>query len=252
MFANVGAAPRVAAGAMASGAACAARVVAAGAFAALVACFATCAWTPLPDTQVTPWRPQLRQLFLKKRIGRDATQQRACALKELQMWNWKNTALVAWTSVVLGTPVMAQTSAEAPVQVQQAWARASVPGQQATGAFMQLTAQEDLQLVGVETPVAAHGEVHEMRMEGDVMRMRQIDALPLPKGQTVALKPGGYHVMFQQLKTALQEGQQVPVTLVFHNAQGMTLRTTIDVVVQRAAPGMAAHGHGKPAHGQGH
>src|SRR5260221_175469 len=83
------------------------------------------------------------------------------------------------------------------VKADAAWARASVPGQQATGAFMRLTAEEPLRLVGVESPAAGLAEVHEMKMEGDVMRMRAIDGLDLPKGVAVDLKPGGYHVMLQ-------------------------------------------------------
>ena len=137
------------------------------------------------------------------------------------------------------------------VQAEGAWARASVPGQQATGAFMRLTAQEPLVLVGVETPAAAAGEIHEMKMEGDVMRMRAIDSLPLPEGQTVELKPGGYHLMFQQLKAPLQEGTQVPVTLIFKDAKGEASRLHLELPVQRMAPKAAAHGHGME-HGHGH
>ena len=144
--------------------------------------------------------------------------------------------------------------AAAPVDVQNPWARASVQGQTATGAFMQLTAHQPLRLVGVQTPVAAIGEVHEMRMEGDVMRMRQIEGLDLPQGQMVVLKPGGYHLMFQQLNAPLQEGTEVPVTLIFKDAQGQELRQQLQVPVRRMTPksqvpGQAEHGH---VHGHGH
>ena len=72
------------------------------------------------------------------------------------------------------------------VKADAAWARASVPGQQATGAFMRLTAEEPLRLVGVESPAAGVAEVHEMKMEGDVMRMRAIDGLDLPPARCSA------------------------------------------------------------------
>lgn len=146
-------------------------------------------------------------------------------------------------SACVVTSAWAQADA-AHVDVHNVWARASVQGQQASGAFMQLTAREPLRLVGVETPAAASGEIHEMKMEGDVMRMRQIDGLDLPQGQMVELKPGGYHLMFQQLKAPLQDGSEVPMTLVFTDAKGETSRLHLQVPVKRMAPkaGMA-HGH---------
>jgi len=95
-----------------------------------------------------------------------------------------------------------------------------------------------------------------MKMEGDVMRMRALDGLDLPAGQTVELKPGGLHLMFQQLKAPLQEGTQVPVTLVFQDAQGAESRLHLQVPVQRMAPkGGEATGHGgdaMPAGGHQH
>ncbi|MEI8157805.1 MAG: copper chaperone PCu(A)C, partial [Burkholderiales bacterium] len=82
------------------------------------------------------------------------------------------------------------------VDVKDAWARATVPGQKATGAFMKLTAKEGTKLVAISSPVAGVGEVHEMKMEGDVMKMRAVTGgLDLPAGKAVELKPGGYHVM---------------------------------------------------------
>lgn len=147
--------------------------------------------------------------------------------------------------------------ADAPVQIDTPWARASVPGQQASGAFMRLTAQEPLRLVGVSTPAAAHSEIHEMVMEGDVMRMRAIDGLELPAGQTVELKPGGYHLMFLQLKAPLRAGTEVPVTLQFTNARGERLEQALQVPVQQLArPARGAehpsHQHQHDAHGMQH
>ncbi len=154
-------------------------------------------------------------------------------------------------SALLGGTAMAHPDA-AHVKAEGAWARASVAGQQATGAFVRLTAQEPLQLVGVETPAAGAGEIHEMKMDGDVMRMRAIESLALPEGQTVELKPGGYHLMFQQLKAPLNDGVDVPVTLVFKDGKGEMSRLHLQVPVQRRAPA-ATHGHGHGhEHGEGH
>lgn len=159
---------------------------------------------------------------------------------------WMSGALL---SACLVAPVWAHPDA-AHVQADNAWARASVTGQQATGAFVQLTAREPLRLVGVETTAAASGEIHEMKMDGDVMRMRQIDGLDLPEGQTVELKPGGYHLMFQRLKAPLQDGTQVPVTLVFKDGKGATSRLHLQVPVKRMAPAAGQHSPSMPqAHG---
>ena len=87
-------------------------------------------------------------------------------------------------AIALASPVQAQTPA---VKVESAWARVTVPGQKGTGAFMTLTAAQGLRLVGVQSPVAGISEIHEMKMEGDVMRMRAINALELPAGQAVAI-----------------------------------------------------------------
>lgn len=137
----------------------------------------------------------------------------------------------------------AQTAA---VAVEGAWARASVQGQSGTGAFMTLTAREPLSLVGVATPVAGVAEVHEMRMEGDVMKMRAIPALDLPAGQPVQLKPGGYHLMLMELKGPLKADTQVPLTLRFRDAKGAlsTLDVSVPVAVRAPAGAGAAGGHG--------
>lgn len=126
------------------------------------------------------------------------------------------------------------------VEVKDAWARASVQGQKASGAFMKITAKDGAQLVGVASPVAGVAEVHEMKMEGDVMKMRAAPALDLPAGKTVELKPGGYHVMLMDLKTPLLKDTQVPLTLVFKDAKGVESRLEVQVPVRTAAPATGA------------
>lgn len=139
--------------------------------------------------------------------------------------------------------LLATTShAQPAVEVQGAWVRASVPGQAGTGAFMQLTAPEGARLVGVSSPVAGVAEVHEMRLEGDVMRMRAVPGLDLPAGKTVELKPGGYHVMLLDLKSALPKDSSVPLTLSFSDAKGQRSQLELKVPVKAAAPAGAAHG----------
>lgn len=131
----------------------------------------------------------------------------------------------------------------APVGVEGAWARATVQGQKSTGAFMKLTAREGLSLVGASSPAAGVAEVHEMKMEGDVMKMRAVPALALPAGQAVELKPGGYHLMLMDLRLPLQPGQPIPLTLVFKDAKGAESRLQLSLPVATQAPGAASGGH---------
>ena len=165
----------------------------------------------------------------------------------------KNTAWIwgALLSAVVAAPAWAHPEA-AHVAADNVWARASVQGQQATGAFMQLTAQEPLRLVGAQTSAAAAAEIHEMKMDGDVMRMRQIEGLDLPQGVPVQLKPGGYHLMLQQLQAPLHAGTQVPLTLVFEDAAGKVSRLHLQVPVQRTAPTGEHPAQAHPAQGHGH
>lgn len=125
------------------------------------------------------------------------------------------------------------------VDVKHGWVRTAVPGQSGTGAFMDITAREGTRLVGVSSPAAGVAEVHEMKMENDVMKMRAVPALDLPAGKTVQLKPGGYHVMLMELKQGLPKGSTVPLTLVFRNAQGLESRMALTLPVAASAPASA-------------
>lgn len=150
------------------------------------------------------------------------------------------------------TLAAATTWAQAPaVKVEAAWARATVPGQKGTGAFLSLTAAQNLRLVGVSSPVAGVAELHEMRMDGDVMRMRAIPSLDLPAGRKVELKPGGHHLMLMDLKQPLAKDTQIPVTLSLQNAQGQTTQLQLTVPVMLTPPtvaGQNAHGSHGGAH----
>jgi copper(I)-binding protein len=120
-------------------------------------------------------------------------------------------AILAAAAVLAAVPA---ASAFAQVAVGDPWVRATVPQQQASGAFMTLTATQPSRLVEARSPVAGVVEIHEMTMDGSVMKMRAIPLLELPAGKPVALKPGGYHVMLMSLNRTLKEGEVVPITLV--------------------------------------
>lgn len=113
------------------------------------------------------------------------------------------------------------------VKVDDPWVRATVAPQKATGAFMQLTAAKPAKVVAVSSPVAAVVEIHEMKMDDGVMKMRAVDALALPAGQAVALKPGSYHVMLMGLKAPISAGETVPLTLTVEGQDKQ--RSTVEV-----------------------
>lgn len=126
-----------------------------------------------------------------------------------------------WPSVAAALFLaVAPSVASAQVTVTDPWVRGTLAGQRATGAFMKLTPAADLKLVTAASPVAKIVEIHEMAMDGGVMKMRAIPKLALPAGKATELKPGGYHVMLMALDRTLAEGETVPITLTFEDAAG--------------------------------
>lgn len=152
----------------------------------------------------------------------------------------KKSTLVAAT--LLATTLSIQAFAQT-VEVKDAWARATVQGQMATGAFMKLTAKEGSRLVAASSPVAGVTEVHEMAMDNNIMKMRAVPGLDLPAGKAVELKPGGYHVMLMDLRTPLLKDTSIPMTLVFKDAKGALSNLGIMVPVSTTAPAGASNGH---------
>jgi copper(I)-binding protein len=123
-------------------------------------------------------------------------------------------------------------AALAQVDVREAWIRATVPSAKTGGLFMRLKSMQDAQLVAVRSSVAGVAEIHQMRMDGQMMRMHAVDAIALPAGQTVNLAAGGYHVMLMDLKRQLKEGETVPVTLVIRKKGNRTDTIALDVTVK--------------------
>ncbi|HEX6944836.1 MAG TPA: copper chaperone PCu(A)C [Casimicrobiaceae bacterium] len=104
--------------------------------------------------------------------------------------------------------------AGAEVTAKNAWVRGTVKGQTATGAFMTITSTENAKLVGIRSAAAPMVELHASSMDKGVMQMHAIEALDLPAGKPVELKPGGHHVMMMGLDKPLAAGARVPFTLV--------------------------------------
>ena len=115
-----------------------------------------------------------------------------------------------------------------------AYTRAMLPGQPVGGGFITIAnsgASDDV-LVSASSPTSGEVQLHEMAMEGDVMRMRQLaGGISVPAGSTVELKPGGLHLMFMQVKEPFVEGATVPLTLTFEKAGAVDV--TLPVVPAR-------------------
>jgi len=120
----------------------------------------------------------------------------------------------------------------AQVHVQDAWIRATVPAAGATGLFMQISSEQAVQLVAVRSSVAGVTEIHQMQMEGQMMRMHPVPSIDLPAGVTVDLAAGGYHVMLMDLKRQLKQGETVPVTLVVRKKGKKEENIALDVTVK--------------------
>jgi copper(I)-binding protein len=139
------------------------------------------------------------------------------------------------SAVLIAVTLLASVAAQAQVTVDKPWVRTTVAQQTTTGAFMTITSVQGGKLVSATSPVAASVEVHEMKMDGNVMKMRPVDALPLPAGKPVELKAGAYHMMLMGLKAPVKAGDVVPITLMVEDAKGK--RQTTDVkAVARLAP----------------
>jgi copper(I)-binding protein len=138
--------------------------------------------------------------------------------------------------------LLPMSAALAQVQVSDAWVRGTVQGQHATGAFMKLVAASDSTLVAAASPAAKVVEVHEMKMEGNVMKMRAVERLPLPAGVSVELKPSGYHLMMMSLQQTMNAGDAIPITLTFEDKSGKRTDVVVKAMVRPlTASGMPKH-----------
>jgi len=149
-------------------------------------------------------------------------------------------------SLFLSSHVVAQT-----VAITNSWVRATVQGQKATGAFMTVTSKENAKLVTVSSPVAGIVEIHEMKMDKDVMKMSALpNGLDLPAGKAVDLKPGGFHIMLMDLKLPLNKDVAVPLTLTFQDSSGKKSQQVVQVPVSVQPPSgqVMNHQHGDHKH----
>lgn len=136
-------------------------------------------------------------------------------------------------AVLAASPAIAHEYKTNGINVMHPWARASAPGQKVGGAYMHIqnTSTTADRLLSVSSPAADKVEIHEMKMDGDIMRMREIQTgLSIaPKGG-VSLKPGSYHLMLQGLKAPLKRGALVPLTLNFERAGAINIKLKVEPI----------------------
>jgi len=150
-----------------------------------------------------------------------------------------NALLVAVVGFGLASMAQAQNAKVGSVQIENAYTRATVPGQMAAGGFMKIENKGAAdQLISASSPVSGEVQLHEMAMEGNVMKMRQVKDIPVPAGGAVELKPGGLHLMFMNIKAPLAAGETVPVKLKFAKAGEVEVKMPVNAM---GNPG-AAHG----------
>ena len=150
--------------------------------------------------------------------------------------------LLASAVLLCATPSisLAQDAKVGSISISGAYTRATVPGQAAAGGFMKITSSGAAdQLISASAPVSDDVQLHTMKMEGNVMQMREVKQIDVPANGAVELKPGGLHLMFMNIKAPLKAGEMVPVKLKFAKAGEVEVKMPVN------APG--GHGHG-PKH----
>ena len=148
----------------------------------------------------------------------------------------RNTFIATVIACTLGLSVAAhaQDAKVGSIKVEHAYTRATMPGQQVAGGFMKIENKGGPadQLVSASSPVASEVQLHEMAMDGNVMKMRQVKDIPVPAGGSVELKPGGLHIMFMNIKAPLTAGETVPVKLKFAKAGEVEVKMPVNVMGQ--------------------
>jgi len=168
------------------------------------------------------------------------------------MYKSSRYSMLALISLLAGL-AQAQSPGQSAIQVKEPWVRGTVAQQKATGAFMQLSAPQDMRLIEARSPVAGVVELHEMAMDNNVMKMRAVPGIDIPAGKGAELKPGGFHVMLLDLKKQLKEGDIVPLTLVLEGKdkkrQSVEVNAPVRALGTRNNPGKAANAEHNHPHG---
>ncbi len=137
--------------------------------------------------------------------------------------------MCAAMGITLSSAAIAQNASVGSIKIENGYTRATAPGQQVAGGFLKIENKGAAdQLISASSPAAGEVQLHEMAMDGNVMRMRQVKDIALPANGAVELKPGGLHLMFMNIKAPLTVGETVPVKLKFAKAGEVEVRLSVN------------------------
>lgn len=151
---------------------------------------------------------------------------------------------------LITSPATAGNDSPGDVKIDHPWSRPTPPGSPMGVGYMTIrnTGDSDITFIAAETPRAASVSIHESSMKDGVMRMRPMkNGLLIPAGETVELKPHGYHLMLEKLKSPLKEGEAIPLTLNFDGAKAMKVELAVeslDGAASKKPEAMKMQGHG--------
>lgn len=150
-------------------------------------------------------------------------------------------------SLSLAAPVVIAESGshmemgDSALHIMKAWVRPTVKSQTSTGGYLKIMAHADGKITGVSSDISDRTEIHEMSMDGDVMRMRRVESVEVEEGDIINFKPGGYHVMFMGLKAPISKDQTVVFQLEFQDKDGAI--SSIPVKAVATMTGQMGHDH---------
>ena len=139
----------------------------------------------------------------------------------------------AFAALVIASSACAHEYKLGSLVIDHPWSRATPKGASVAGGYMKITntGTTSDRLVGGATEVAKRFEIHEMSMDGGVMKMRELsNGLEIPAGKTIELKPGSYHVMLQNLSRQLAKGERVKASLTFEKAGKVDIEFSVEAV----------------------
>lgn len=146
-------------------------------------------------------------------------------------------------ALLVACSISSVASAAQGVIVKNAWARATAPGQDTAGIYLDIVSNADAVLVRAVSPIAKSAEVHTMSMEGGVMKMRAVQKIELPAHKTVKLAPGGSHIMLVGIKQPLREKERIPLELTIEGPGQVKSNVKVEAEVRPLTAPSEPHSH---------
>lgn len=150
--------------------------------------------------------------------------------------------------LLTATALMSGNANAGNITIENAWARATAPGQDMGSVDLSITSKSAASLTGVSSTVCSTVELHRMTHEDGMMKMRQVDSIALGAGKTLSLSDAGYHLMLVGLKFPLEAGKRIPLTLTIRQNSGQVEHIQISAKIR----GLTSHGEMSSDHEHHH